>query len=55
MLALAIISTIILGICIVVRFNKYDEKADIGLIISNAFSMLVFIFIIITIWVLYAR
>lgn len=54
MLALAIISTVILGIFIIIRFYKYDDDADIRLILGNAFIIFSFGIIILTIWVLYA-
>ena len=55
MLALAIISTVILGIFIVLCFYKYTDDENIELIIGNAFVIVLLMFIIITIWILYAR
>ena len=55
MLALAIISTVILGIFIVLIFYEFTNEDSIELIIGSAFAILSFIFIIMTIWILYAR
>lgn len=53
MLALAIISTIILGILIVLLFKEFADEENIELTIGCALIIFAFIFIIITIWALY--
>jgi hypothetical protein len=55
MLALAIISTVILGILIVLIFREFTDEDSIELILGSGLIIISFIFIIMTIWILYAR